>query len=639
MPTRSTTPRAVGVAALMTALLAAVLSACGGAGDPLPAGAKRVTGVVTLPAGHHHDLGTLAVVTPYGSHPVDADGKYSAFVLGGADAELGVETAGGELLLLGVSDGADAELSARSTAEALLYYAIGGMWLPAGDQDTVRELLRGVSEAEAATTHLERLLVAGGNGLTAPDQPLLDALEAARASLLGGSSLLAATATFPLCPDLLTPAAAGDVSVIIHGGTTEQAGALVLHNPDGLGVVAMNKLRRPAALLAYEVAWEDADQNVTQVDPPELVTRMEVPATGNLELFTAIGDILTGDAPWAPVLSPPLALPGRPEATLTQYELVLVGPSMTTDRLPIWSDPRFTEMHDEWDEIAHEKMVDLVMYEMVLPLVGTFAFGSFAKYSASRLNQARQQVKAIYDSHLLQLGVYLKADPFGGHVAGLKFVLEELVVNKRLRSDMINMLEEAFTLSERQRLSAEAIDARLAARASAAAVAFTVEAVLVGGDVSKIVADLVTTPSAASWAAEAFPARFVIEPPFATITKERADARFVVRAVGDPPIGKYLFRWTTSGNHGVIYDYSQEGVVLESSSPEVWYYHNDPVVLQSSDTDTILVEVFLVEPNVNEIPADARPIGKGQATVSAQGEEDLCVWECHDGGLCYIYCP
>src|SRR5690606_31389138 len=83
-----------------------------------------------------------------GRHPVrdlpgGADGSFSVTVLDGADTELGVELPGGELLLLGVSDGDDARLSAASTAEALLYYLIGGMWLPPEHQDTVRELLRG----------------------------------------------------------------------------------------------------------------------------------------------------------------------------------------------------------------------------------------------------------------------------------------------------------------------------------------------------------------------------------------------------------------------------------------------------------------------------------------------------------------
>lgn len=638
MHSRRLFTRVTGLVGLVALTLA--LSACAGqGGEPLPTGARQVSGVISLPPGHGLDVSSLKVVTQYGEYPVEADGKYTALVMLGADAELGVETESGELLLLGASDGASAPLSLHSTAEALIYYLIGGMWLPPEHQDTIRDLLRGRSEAGTLASHLERLLLAGEYGLTAPDQPLRDALEAVRTDILGGSTLLDSLATFPVCPALLHPAAAGDVSVIIHDGTTEQAGALVLHNPDGLGVVAMNTLRRPAALLAYEVAWEDVDQNVTPVDPPELVTRVEVPATGNLELFAAIGDILTGDAPWMPVLSPGLVLSGRPEATATEYELVLIGPSLTADTLPIWWDSRFTAFHDEWDDIRNEKMVELVLNEMVLPLVTTFAFGSVAKLSSSKLAKARQDVKNIYDNHLLQLGVYLKSDPFGGHVAGLKFVLEELAVNRQLRSDMIDMLEDALTTSERHRHAVEAIDKRLAARASASAIVFAVEAVLVGGDVGKIIADLATTPAVASWAAEAFPARFIVDPPFATITTDSAAAKFNVQAVGDPPVGNYLFRWSTSGNHGVLFDYFEEGLVLETTSPEVWYYHDDPIVLKTTDTDTILVEVFLVEPGVTEVPVDARPIGKGQATVSGRVEEDLCVWECDDDGICYIYCP
>ena len=636
MPNRRCSWRVV----VLAPLLAAALGACGGpSGQPVPAGGKQVSGSVVLPPGHAVDVSRLEVVTPFGTYPLGADGSFSVTVLDGADTELGVELPGGELLLLGVSDGDDARLSAASTAEALLYYLIGGMWLPPEHQDTVRELLRGRGEAGAIAGHLERLMLAGGNGLAAPDEALEDALEAARASLLADVELRAAAVPPAMCPALLAPAAAKQ-SVIIHDGTTEQAGAMLLHHPGGLGVAALNSLRRPGALLAYEVEWEDHDDNVFAVEPPVEVGRVDVPSTDNLELFAALADVFTGDAPWRPVLSPALLLPGRDGAALTRYEVVLVAPSLSGETLPIWDDPRFLSLRDEWEEIRFEKNLELFLDELLVPLLEVYALGQVAKVSSARLGQFRAGLKEVYDEHLLGLGVYLKDYSWGGYASGMKFVLHELAVNRTLRSDMIEMITEALELSDRRKLVAEAMDARLAARARAAAIAFAVQTVLVSGDAAKVVADVASAPAVAGWSVEAMPATYYLDPPVGLLTKDNASAVFRVLPVGDPPLGYFRFRWSTSGLHGVVDDLmGGEGLSIDTTAFEVRYFHEDPAVLSSDHVDTVMVEVFLFADPVEAIPDDARPIGKGQAVVRGRGEDrPECVWECDDDGICTIRC-
>src|SRR5690606_6984849 len=143
-----------------------------------------------------------------------------------------------------------------------------------------------------------------------------DALEAAHASLLGDARLdlvaldgvnLGSAALVPGASAFsqagvsvtVTPAAVDGSNIIIEP-TTRQAGVFVLHNPSGAGVVAQNHFRRPAALLAYEESWEDADRVEHPVDPPVLVERVEVPATGQLEFLNALLDVVTGDSPWSP---------------------------------------------------------------------------------------------------------------------------------------------------------------------------------------------------------------------------------------------------------------------------------------------------------------------------------------------------
>src|SRR5690606_27811404 len=144
-----------------------------------------------------------------------------------------------------------------STAEALLYYLAGGMWLPDEQQDKVRELLRGAPEAAGIAAELERLLQNGSNGLAEPDTGRLAAFEAAHAELLGDARLEALTADAAQVTGTGLPAlgpAASEASNITIEPNTMRGGAMMLLNPAGSGVVAQNHVRRPAALLAYEVA-------------------------------------------------------------------------------------------------------------------------------------------------------------------------------------------------------------------------------------------------------------------------------------------------------------------------------------------------------------------------------------------------
>ncbi len=639
------TPRA---SLLLLAPFLWLLVSCGGPPNPPPngGGVLTVNGTVTLPSGHGLDLSKLTVSTPLGTYPVSVTGEFTASVFGGAMTELGVETSDGSLLLLGVTDGTTGTISLTSTAEALLYYLVGGMWLPPAQQDKVRSLLRGVPEAADLAAELERQLSSGGNGVAEPDAGLLAALEAAHASLLGESRLygptsggvglgeragagssravassflaaslgsVAAASTAPTGVSVTVTPAAVDGSNIIIEPTTRQAGVFVLHNPAGAGVVAQNHFRRPAALLAYEEAWEDADRVEHPVDPPVLVERVEVPATGQLEFMNALLDVVTGNSPWSPVTSPALKLAGHEGASRTHYRLILVGPSATDATWPIMGDPLFTGFHDEWSDIAIDKSVELFLDDLLIPLMEVYGLGNMAKMDAAKLTKMRERVRIIYDKHLLGLGVYLKPGS-ASYANGLRFVIQELVENRNFRLDMMNMVAEALEESDKNKAVVEAMEKRLSARASASAIAAAVQTVLVSGDVAKIMYDLVGSPSVVDWTAVSAPALFALTPDQATVTRSNASARFTVVPKGRTS-GNYLYRWTTSGTYGELSDLLKDGTTLDTRESDVWYFHDSPLNIKDTDYDTIKVEVFEVEAGATTIPAGASPIARMAASV------------------------
>ncbi len=607
------TPHGTVLHAAVSLLALSLLAACGGTRDPgpPPVGVTSVTGKVVLPVGHEVDLGTLTVSTPLGMFPVSATGEFQADVFSGAATELDVETAEGTLLLLGLSDGSTATASLSSTAEALLYYLVGGLWLPPDAQAKVHALLPGTPEAATLESELARQLLAGGNGLANADAELEAALVAAHASLLGDAAMAPLAALAVQSRPLTT--AGVDASDIIIDPTGQRSGVEVLHNPGGPGVVAQNAYRRPAAVLAYETSWEDADAVETPVDPPKFVERVEVPPTGQLEFFNALVDAVTGNAPFAPVLSPALRLPGHDGASRTHYRLVLVGPSLFDDPWPIMTDPLFTGLHDEWNDIALEKSLDLFMDQLLIPLVEVYGLGNLAKLDAAKLKSMRDRVRVIHDKHLMKLGVYLTQGQ-GAYAAGLKFVLEELATNKTYRIDMIEMIKDSLELSEKNKVSIDAMERRLSGRAGASAIAAAVQTALVSGDVAKIMYDLGSSARVIDWRVTMAPALFTLSPAVGTVTRHQASVKFTVQPKGNTS-GNYLYRWSTSGDHGELNDLLQAGRSVDTSEAEVWYFHNSPSSITNQDRDTVAVEVFEVPVGTKTIPAGATPVARMAAEV------------------------
>ncbi len=617
---RSRRPRLLALAVT----LSAVLTACGGSPNPpLPTGVITVTGSVQLPAGHGIDLGGLSVSTPLGVYPVTATGEFEADVYDGANTEIGAATADGDLLLLGVTKKDAVDLSLAGTAEALLYYLVGGMWLPAEHQDTVRDLLSGLPETDMLEAELRRQLLAGGNGLAAPDEATLDMLEAVHSSLLGDSQVQAlrstsgwadaASSNQPASSATLHPAVEGGGNIIIDPASTVLAGVEVVHNPAGSGVVALNHFRRPAAILAYETGWEDAEGVLTENDVPVPVATIDVPATGQLEFFEALLDVVTGDSPWAPVQSPQVSLPDHEGASRTHFTLVAVGPSGTDATWPIMDDERFDIFHGHWADVENDKAIELFLNELFLPLLEVYGIGSIAKLDAGKLADLRSRMRLIHDEHLAGLGILLK-NRQKGLVDGMKYALGEMAENGNFRMDLIDMVREALAESDYNKFVFEGAEKRLSSRASASAIAAAVEALLVSGDVAKIMHDLASAPAAVSWSVITSPALFVLVPDEGRVSPSMSSLRLSVLPKGESE-GVYLYRWTTNGNHGSLSDLLEDGMDLTTSEPEIWYFHDDPAHIRDTDVDTVTLEVYDVAEGSTSVPPGAHPIARMTATV------------------------
>lgn len=617
------------------ACAALLLSACGNGGRSVDNGPKEVdidpvdiTGNVIIEGGAPAVFGGLHVTTPFGTYPVAADGKFTATTATEGVATLLAQDGQGELLLIGNALNGTVELSTESTALALVYYAVGGMFLPPEVQETVQTLIRDLPEFETVTAEVARLLAAGTNPLRNPDEGLTSALEAVQQQLLDAVGLDAVGLDAVGLGRLVSPqhdGAADEAAVLIHDGSRTRSGVQIMHDPDGsfagAGIVALNSYRRPAALLVYEVAREDSEGVRTDIAPPNLVAEVDVPGTRQLNILNSLTDVISGGAPFTPVSSEAVGLEGIFDAAKTHYVLVLIGPSSHDSVMPIVSDPRFAGELERWNEVYAEKSLDLFFNEMLLPIIMTFAIGDIAKVDAAKLASMRDRMRIAYRTNMPGLSRYLSVKDWN-YLAIMRASLAEIAENRILRSSFLEPLEEALRVREGRKFDIQAMDRRLAANARASAVTAVIQGVMTATDVSAILSNITSSFWADSWRAETAQALFILKPAHVElIANEEAQATFVVEPRRQVQ-GPLLYRWSTSGMNGTISDYLQDGQEFDTDSNEVFYTHDRPSRMVAGESDTVTVKVFRIKDGTDTIPPGAEPIHQSTAQIVVVEEEE-----------------
>lgn len=603
------------------------LAACGpGGSEPVDTadtgdtgGPVAVEGVVTLPAGFGLGPSELRIATPGGLRPIAADGGFRFALEGSGPQWLDVLGPDGRLVLIGLAQDGKGEVSARTTARALLTLALGGHLLPREHAATLDGLLteHPASESliEAVTTALgvNPYVIAEGN------EALTLALQAARDAVL------------PELPRVVRAALTGlnveptDV-VIEPGGGVLQSGVAVLQNPSGRGLVVQNHFRRPVELLAYEVGVE-VDGVKVETTPPKLVGEaVRAPPTGKLELFTALGDVLSGGAPWTPVLSEAFGLP-LSESRRTYYELVVLGPTFDlVTRPPLFDDLRFVGEREGWTRRIEALGLDMFLSELMLPLLESFLFGKTAVLEQGKRAAFIARFKQMNDAGLASLGVFLRTK--SGLAQAMHLVLDDLAAGGGgYRLDFMVAIGEALSESEKNRVDFEALDARLAARASAATVLAAVQIALTSGDVAAMLKDLEAARTAEGWQATATPPFVVLRPDAVIVHEDDSQKVFRATVRGDAANQRWTYRWSTTGGHGYLSDYLTDGTTLITDKNEVFYQVNNPLAITDDLRDTVVVELFAE----GDGPPGGTAVGRAVATIEGRNwdlDSRLVVEEC-----------
>ncbi len=627
--------RRVSVASLVTVLSISGLVGCGGPG-PNPRDDFVVEGKVRLPHGSPLDPQAVRVLSANGSSDLAADGGFAVEVNEDGLNLLAVVDQDGRLALLGFlgTREAEAELSGRSTAAALLYMALGGQFQEAWLQELMFEALAVEPEVATLDAELTGILAADPAALAAGSDALINAVMAARERLAvrgqsGAGGPGDVTTSGMGGPGRPVPAewlaTAADKNYVVITDPHEEAGLETLLADSGTGVYVKNSKRRPARLFAYETGVKVGDGPVVQVGPVPVGSYLSVPPSNSLEFGATLGAIASGDllnTPLAPAYSDAAELPLKNGTTRTYYTVVALAPSLSAELPAVFTDSRFFAFRAEWDRQLLELDFEVFWSNLLLPVMANVGLGmAVTKVNYAAVRSTALTVMGVAAPILTPLGI---GNPMGAERArALAALIEKAALDES--ADVYWALVE----NARNALGAAArpgsVDPRAFARAvgSAGGILKIVALVLTGADAVAVVSDLAGNPPGASWEVIRTEVSAKLTPSEGQVGKYAPSVDFKV--VIDAPLdgGSYVYRWSTSGEYGYLYDYlGQEGKSFETTRSQVLYVANAPNAITDALRDTIKVEVYK-DDGSGKVAPGAALVAQATATVIGKEKQDL----------------
>jgi hypothetical protein len=272
-------------------------------------------------------------------------------------------------------------IGARSSAEALLFLALGGALLGATDRERVLDAVHADPTAASLAALIESRWATDPFALDGPDPQISNAVIAALATVRanGIADRQRANATSQRIQAVqplqrIEPGnAQGGVTVVQADGSDGAPGLRIQNTKRRRGIAHVYKTGyTPAEGAPFELALAET-----------LYERIEVPSTQSLSVFNALKDILASTAPWSPVESARYGMPLHPGSERTTYELVYVTPVYDRPEPAFYQEVRYSLQRSAWrEELA--QMYEAAQMELVFGAVlEALGFGGISYSSAS----------------------------------------------------------------------------------------------------------------------------------------------------------------------------------------------------------------------------------------------------------------
>ncbi len=350
------------MAAILAVTLILVMAGCGGSGSGSPSGKKTTGGIlakgtVTLPVGFKLPFSQLQVLSEAGQANVGSSGAFTVPVAstGPRIIQL-VDKVTAKIALLGYVDAASSgsvfsgghgDISAKGTADALLFMGLLGGMLPTDSWSTFIQDIRGTSQELQVSDAVTTAVVADPTAISDGDADISNAIGAVQSTFTGPNivrpDLAYATANSKLQLSkhsvsvqrvYVSPPTASGALIKVEPGSP-QSSLIIEPNPSGDGIVAVSTSRRRGSIFVYKVGTGPSATQITPINPPQ-ETFADIDIEPTLEISgvgTGILNGLQGKFAYLPFINPPILLAPDPVQKVAVYDVVAIGPG-STDTIP-----------------------------------------------------------------------------------------------------------------------------------------------------------------------------------------------------------------------------------------------------------------------------------------------------------------
>jgi hypothetical protein len=548
-----------------------IFSGCGsgkGGNNPDPTATPTpqtgdVAGRIVLPAGMSID--GMKARTVLGTQSVKSDGTFTVTIQDGGPTLSVAQGPSGKPMLYGFAKSGRADLSARTTAEVLVFMAAGAVYAPGVMHPVFVEGLSKLGILAATEKAVSDLLIAHGENWMDVANAKNPALKAA---LITDTKAFRPTVT------------RGSIVQPIN----KVSGIIV--ESDGVGTTFLtNYYRRRAFYYVTRESYKDS-AGVTKtsfqkiVDPGVSLS----PIKGATNSLVTIAEYLGGDRSFlAPVKSDAISLPLSPsDAKSTLYKVTAVGLGASAGDF----DKLDTQQQADWTDTALRTLViDLIVpiiTGLVLPQMGS-KIDNFLKFSQDGVTGTF--IKDIINALAAQPDIITKAKSGNAIDAAYDGFLV-LTGSETLKLGLFKAFYEFLSLDSLAKdysiFMAESLE-------KANAILAGIDLALQVIDTGFQVLDIANSQNATQWDVLITPAKISITPDFVFAQKGVASQPITVKAVDFAPEPGQALVYKWSCERGILTAGAQSGKTIESSSDTATYTSNEAAGTQ----DTIRVEVSL----------------------------------------------
>src|SRR5579871_1681533 len=594
---------------------------CGGGGGGVGGESfslRSVHGRVRLPQGSKLSLTTLQVVSAYETSPVASDGTFTVLEPSGSPAIVYLTDASGKIVLLGYSAtaGGPGDVSAQTTAQVLLFYALGAQTLPPDQYAQALTLIAADNASTALAATLSSRVAANPTAISDGDPALDNAVSAAATAILpaGGraSDRDASSAKAMARTNVVVARSgrAGGFGQLIIQPSGLQSGVEILQNPNGTGIVASNNFRRHCQFFVFKTGTKDQNGNVTNFPLVQPVGGAhDLPSVVKINgVFGTLVDLINGKVAYAPKTSDPVDLPLDPGTSETHYEVVVVGFSTRFDVPGVFTDPRYVNqiagLQSAYDDLA----LDAFVRDFVLNILAT------AVFAPNDIKSVLQDPSAV-SSLTIDLTKLVKSAP--GVVDSLKagkpldawnaFVVA-VANSSGLRKLIANSLSKLPTVVSLGKNIVNG-DQILEKLLNANTILKGFELALTAGDIGKLLHDWNASRAAEVWSVNVIQPRVRLDPQNSSVTVNNNIVQLTASVVGvQGPALRFV--WSTTGKQGHLENANNSVPLPTGPIPDSQAdYVADLLKLQNGQSDTVTVQAFLAS-DLNT------PIGTAVATIT-----------------------